>query len=276
MCPETVANYITIDPATGAVNAEFTGNVRAGGLAIYQPGDLSKPFFGQSRLGWVDQLNPDLTSVAGAFADINGVQIEDAPDNLFLYNLILTARNQRLARAGNVTAQQVQLTLGADGFTNTAAITAIRGTNTVPVSKTLYDSNGRSEFSPQAIMLPRVGCNTQAAVAGAEICRWNFVPPTSGQYTAMANGEGSSANTNKRLMELRLNEVIVTYLEASFATPNVNSYRTFVGTGAQVTVALTAGVNYVVRLVSYSGSGVSAAYTDSNNVAQGAVYKVQL
>lgn len=54
--PETVANYITVDPVTGHVSAEFSGHVVAEGVDL-QP-DPGVNGFGNS-LRWMDPLNAD-------------------------------------------------------------------------------------------------------------------------------------------------------------------------------------------------------------------------
>lgn len=161
------------------------------------------------------------------------------------------------------------------------------------VTRKLLDSAGNSDFLQSAALTPyaqktdlpvfyqlaRVGANTiyspsGGTVGGSEVCRWNFTVPAggTGMYGAMISGQGSTDTYGQRILDVLINEVLAGYMEGMFTNTDLNSYRTFTTSmAAYTTQRLTAGVTYLVRVITYAAG--YAPYTDATDIYQGLMYR---
>ena len=128
-----------------------------------------------------------------------------------------------------------------------------------------------NDATQTVVYLPRISANTQASVASAEICRWNFVPTKTGQWSAAITGQGSTNVAGMHYMELRINEAVCGYMEHGFTSADLSQYRTITAGYGTSATSLTQGVTYVVRMVNYSVAG-NAFFSDGNNTYSGLMF----
>lgn len=120
-------NLITIDPATGAIGADFTGHVHAEGLDLDAGTSFTPP--SDNRLRWLDPVNPAV-AVVEEFAAESGIQ------GLFQF--------EHLWRDRSNTNQFLSLDTGGAGGRGFSVIAG-------PESRTLLTDAGASDFLTQLI-----------------------------------------------------------------------------------------------------------------------------